>query len=711
MLEFASPKEDSKRTRSKFMKVFKKGFPRSGAGLAFLIGALGLSLLFTSCSNSSDNSALLATLASQPKTEGKTIYKASANLSDYMGRVEKKLVSLKQTASAASDQAPDVFIVSGNEAQSLSDDQVRLAVLTCLQGKTLVFDSPTLDHISQFKAKIDSILQQEKNAALKAESALSPYSPYHFTEKATHAQESLQSSSSQEKPYDAIAARKDDFYIVYDIDKPMASQAGHTVENETYPNKGTGEEVVDNFTASDQSVHATYERLLSESSEKFAKWILDAEASATSAQKMNEEALAYLRKNVVQDAGEATLEIKKNAQVERRNFTVEFSRNNETNPRYDGRYNNKRKENVEISVYVWTVCDISSQTDWYLVKTSSTCRNEQLNWDTNDWGGRYPCVSPYFSFYTIDLEMRSAAGILDTAAPETTEGSSTFTRSVATNINATVGANAGPSYGKNGLGVSGGLTGSISTGITLSESTTTSIPDISVEYKKLGDRRPTWGFTTPHPTARDKNKGTSLKYDMAFDGIKPIQKNTAVFETLAIFSIPSGDATLDRDHIRLHLSSQLCLDIYCGEYSKYHYDYKGTIYGSLTKFEADIHIEKPCNAYRTYMMGFTPPTNLSPTDNIMLGKQLEEKCAEPNKKLWIGSATYYAVVTAAEYANETEKNKRIDEAAKAQFALVKNKITNNKSVFHDAGFRGKYTFYIQASDNDRQDQFEVDFGQ
>lgn len=675
---------------------------------------LGAALFFGACSGDDNPIAYVPPTDTTIATSGgKTIYIASSNLSDYMSRVEKKLGSFSRMGNIASAQAPDVFVVSGNDVQSLSDDQVRLAVLACLQGKTLIFDSPTLEHIAQFKAKIDSVLQQESNAALKAESVLSPYSPYHFTEKATHAQESLQSSSSQENPYDAIAARKDDFYIVYDVDKPMESQAGRAVDIVKFPTKDcTDEEVEDNFTPSDQSAHETYEHLISESTEKFAAWISNAEALSASAKKMEDEAIAYLQKNVVQNADQAALEIKKRAQVERRNYTAVFTAGKQKFPRYDGSYDNKRKENVEITVYTWAVCDIANQKDWYLVKASSTCRNEQLKWDDADWGGRFLKVSPYFSFYSIDLEMCSNAAVLDQTAPETSTGTSSYTRGVSTSISGTVGANITPSYGTNsGLGISGGFSGSVSSGITFSESTTTNIPDISVTYTKSSDRKASWNFETPHPSATDRNKGKSLKYYMHFNGLRPIQTSTAVFETLAIFSVPSGDTSLDRDHIRLHLYSQLCQDIYCGEYSKSHKDYDDTIYGSLTKFNADIHIEKPCNAYRTYMMGFTPPEGSNTTDLAKLDEQLTKKCAEPDKQLWVGSATYYAVVTAEEYADEEKKNKQLDEVAKAQFALVKNKILNNKSVFHDVGFKGKYTFYIQASDNDRQDQFEVDFGQ
>ena len=678
--------------------------------LAAFIGASAI--FFAACSNSSGGGDTLA----PPQTSSKTIYVASSNLSDYTSRIEKKLGNFSRLGNISGDQAPDVFIVSGNDAQSLSDSQTRLAVLTCLQGKTLVFDAPTLEHIAQFKTKVDSVLQQEKNAKLKAESLISPYSPYHFTEKATHAQEGLQSSSSQEKPYDAIAARKDDFYIVYDVDKPMERKATPDGTANTWPDQGAGEDedVEDNFTPSDQSAHETYERLISDSTEKFAKWISDSETLSANTQKMDDEAIAYLQKNVVQNADQAALEIKKRAQVERRNFTAEFFIGEKKYPRYNGCYDHKRKENVEITVYVWSVCDIANQKDWYLVKTSSTCRNDQLNWDTADWGGRFLKVSPYFSFYSIDLEMCSSAGVIDQAAPDTSTGSSSFTSGVSTNISGTFGASATPSYGtSNGLGISGGFSGSVSTGITFAESTTTNIPDVSVTYTKKGDRKACWNFATPRPTAKDLNKGKSLKYYMHFNGLRPIQKNTATFETLAIFSVPSGDTSLDRDHIRLHLWSQICQDIYCGEYSKSHKEYADNIYGAVTSFDADIHIEKPCNAYRTYVMGFTPPEGSNTTDLANLDEQLTKKCAEPDKQLWVGSATYYAVVTAEEYANkdETEKNKRLDEVAKAQFALVKNKILNNKSVFHDVGFKGKYTFYIQASDKDRQDQFDVDFGQ
>ena len=117
------------------------------------------------------------------------------------------------------------------------------------------------------------------------------------------------------------------------------------------------------------------------------------------------------------------------------------------------------------------------------------------------------------------------------------------------------------------------------------------------------------------------------------------------------------------------------------------------------------HVQKPCNIKKTYVMGFKPPEGVGATDIRSLNSSLIEKCKEPDKQLWYDSATYYAAAT----GTDDEKDAALNEVAKAQFALAKDKILKNKSVFRDANFKGNYTFYIQIDDEHRIDSFDVDF--
>ena len=651
---------------------------------------LTLGLTFISCSNGSG-----APDDSVSKTS-KEIYLASSSSSDYIKKTLSliKNSSYTKNCSASRQIAPDAFIVSGSESANLSDDQLRLAILTCLQGKSLIFDYPKIDDLVKFKTRVDTFLAKEENAHLKAECELHKYSPYDFIDKIEHTKDSFQLTSKNEHPYDAIATRKDDVYIVYDVDLPFeVSEKTNDKSNKITMEQGwQGDENI----SYDQSSHESYEHLISDSAEKFASWFSNSESLDATTRSLDTQAYRLLQDNVKQ-ASNSSIELQMTAQVERRNYTVAF--NHEKTSYYDGRYNGKRKEIVELVTYVWTACDIAAQKDYYLIKTSATCNNSQLNWNS-EWSGRYPYSPPHLDFYEIDMELEAQAGKADQASPQTTTGVTTLTSGITTNLNFSGGLT--PGFSASGPSLSG--SGTVSTGISFSESSTMSIPDVDITYTNVSDRRQKWKFSTPDVWSKDKG---IFKYDMSYSGPRPIQTRDAVFDTYVLYTIPSGDDTLDRDHIKLKIYTTTQLKILCGQYSKHHYEYSEWICHSGTSKFFDIHIKKPCNKCETYVMGFTPPYELNSVEFAALDSSLKEKCAEQDRKLWIGSASYYGVVGNKD--SDKQKKSIMDSIAKSQFTLAKNKILNNKSVFHDAGFNGKYTFYIQKSDTDRQDSFEVDF--
>lgn len=655
---------------------------------------LTLGLTFISCSNGSGDPD-----DSVSKTS-KEIYLASSSSSDY---IKKTLSLIKNSSytkdcSASRQIAPDAFIVSGSESANLSDDQIRLAILTCLQGKSLIFDYPKIDDLVKFKTRVDTFLAKEENAHLKAECELHKYSPYDFIDKIEHTKDSFQATSKKEHPYDAIATRKDDVYIVYDVDLSLeVSGANSRESNKITKTQGTEEWKGDEDVSYDQSSHESYEHLISDSAEKFAFWISNSESLDATTRSLDTQAYRLLQDNVKQ-ASNSSIELQMTAQVERRNYTVAF--NHEKTSHYDGRYNGKRKEIVELVTYVWTACDIAAQKDYYLIKTSATCNNNQLNWNS-EWSGRYPYSSPHLDFYEIDMELEAKEGNADQASPQTSQGSTSFTSGITTNLNFSAGVT--PGYSLNGPSLAG--SGTVSSGVSFSESSTNSIPDVDVTYTKVSDRRCKWKFATPDVWSKDKG---IFQCDMSYPGPRPIQTRAAVFDTYVLYTIPSGDDTLDRDHLKLKIWTTTLLKTLCGQYSKHHYEYQEWFYYSGASPYYEIHVKQPCNTYETYIMGFTPPYPLSAVELKALNEALKEKCAEPDRPLWIGSASYYGVTGKSDSAEQ--KKSIMNSIAKSQFTLAKNKILNNKSVFHDAGFRGKYTFYIQKSDTDRQDSFEVDFG-
>ena len=61
-------------------------------------------------------------------------------------------------------------------------------------------------------------------------------------------------------------------------------------------------------------------------------------------------------------------------------FTAKFSSSGD---HYDGRYN-ERVETVKVFIDAWAACDIDNKKDYYLVRTSVTCPNQELNYQ-NQW--------------------------------------------------------------------------------------------------------------------------------------------------------------------------------------------------------------------------------------------------------------------------------------------------------------------------------------
>ncbi|MBR5966310.1 MAG: hypothetical protein IK015_09390 [Treponema sp.] len=661
---------------------------RNAGLLAMFCAAL---LAFAACSNSSDSS-------SAASATNKTIYVASSKPSDYMNKVLSNKGSFSYISGdiSARDTAPDVFVVLGSDIANLSDDKVRLSVLTCLQEKTLVFDFPTLDNIVQFKSKLDAFFAQEKNSVLKAQSALSLYSPYDFVEQAEHAVGTKQNGNAGDnhyvqKAYEAIAVRKNEVYIVHDIEEVV------TIVFPTNVVEGTEQTIGDGSTAtidsdaeepaSAQNSLGDYERLIKDSSQKFASWLFGTGVSASSETALQSQAASLISCS----ASQAEIENLMKAQKWHHDFTAEFK--TDKRDHYNGRWDGK-KESVEVDVYVWAVCDIDNQQDYYVVRTSVTCNNQQLDCQKAWTSVKDRKISPYFLSCNINGEMETADGSLVTnqCEPQNTTGTSSFTKAV--------GVNFGGNAGFNAKGPNAGLSG----GYSFTQSSTTNIPDITVKLNKPDNnkRRAEWKFEAP--SANVEESGFTIAPVMP----KNIQKNMAVFDTWAVYCVPSNDTSLDKDHVKLKTEVEVWLEMLTAWQHGFAYcKISSKTYSRMTGMTYWNHVQKPCNIRKTYVMGFKPPEGVGATDIRSLNDSLKEKCKEPDKQLWYDSATYYAAAT----GTDDEKNAALNEVAKAQFALAKDKILKNKSVFRDANFKGKYTFYIQIDDEHRIDSFDVDFDQ
>ena len=97
-----------------------------------------------------------------------------------------------------------------------------------------------------------------------------------------------------------------------------------------------------------------------------------------------------------------------------------------------------------------------------------------------------------------------------------------------------------------------------------------------------------------------------------------------------------------------------------------------------------------------YIMAFKSPAGAT---NEMIDR-LQAKLKE-YVSTWGSNVKYYAV----------GKN-NVDAAAKSNFAVVKQKITNNKNVFTDNNIKGTYKFYIKntsAPADTYVDSFELTF--
>ena len=607
-----------------------------------------LGVLFFSCTNGMVDSRNI-----NENYSGK-IYLASSGLSDY---TQRSVSSIGFQTTGNPNAVPEVFVVKGCDAAILSEQEVVLAVKTCLEGKTLVIDCPTAKQLDAFKDRIDAVLSipaedgeesEFKYEYLKDQSDISPNSIYEIIpEKVSDGLACTESDSAilaNSTNYGAIALRQGQIYFVHDINDALSLDSAN--------------------------VKADCSRVVENSIKNFVEWIKNPEAEEERTLSGKESAINALRSVT----SEAALESAKKAQSAVHNFTATFTTNERTH--YDGRYEG-RAENVQIYIDVWSACDIAAQKEWYLVKTSVVCNNQQLN-NVTEWSDKY--VSPYFEKCSIKSYVNGATVDASKCSPQNSAGSTNFTSGSGFSIGANAGLNSsGPSAG-------------LSVGYSVSQSSSRSIPDISVKFEPAADQHSAkWSFTAP------KVEGYWDGLVSKCNGAKSIQTNAVTFDTYTIYTRPSNFAPKYKT-IELTTTVNVNLEMLTswigglGRLTSRWYDRStGWIY-----FD---YIKKPSNLVGEYIMSFSAPEGTTPERYELLNKALRDYIDD-----WETNVKYYT------FGDITSPNGPLDKVAKSYFSGPKQKITTNKDVLKDRGFSGKYTFYIRnVSTGKNVTSFDVTF--
>ncbi len=591
-----------------------------------------------------------------------------SGLSDYM---KLTLDELHMNVVSDATNVPDVVIVAGKDVATLSDSDVKLMILACLNGETIVVDAPSKDNFVSLKTKIETFLNKEENSHLKALSELGSHSLYNVVESLSYDDGGIPEGVGKQKAYEAIAVRKSQIYFVHDINEETIAGT-----DDDYDDPAELPELPEQDPAADEkvnvpsnapaaSVQNDHSVITKHSVEAFAEW-LEKEGVVLFDPMTKDEVIGILISKGVSSVDDAM-----QAQSQIHNFTLTYSASGKEH--YDGRYDG-RKENIQGFVDTWTACDINNSTDYYLVKTSVVCNNQQLGYK-NDWdNGKY--AGPYFHKCKINVAIDGAQLRTADCKPTTSTGSSTFSISSGFNIGANVGFNAS------------GPTGGISSGYSFSKSSSRSIPDISVTNNCSGNTAE-WFFTAP-----DVNPywGGFLDAYTKCDGAKAIQTNQAVFDSFALFTRPSNPDSNEKT-VRLNVTIGATVRSMTGWVTgAIHLHWNE--YGTYNGFIYHNSIDKPSNACRDYIMAFDAPAGTSPETAALLSNVLKEYISD-----WNSNQKYYAVGV-----------NRLDDAAKSNFAIAKKRIEANKDVLHTRGFSGKYTFFVKRSEEQgKVAQFDLQF--
>ncbi len=654
---------------------------------AAFFALLSFSLVLAACASEGDSPVYVAGQEDLRQSKTFAVYKAGG-ASDYSDYTKKTLAAIKTGESPAS-AVPDFFIVKGSSAGTLSSSDVLLAVKTFEAGNIILIDAPSQDSLEDFCTNVVTVLSAAENYYVRNDADMDGRSLSRALIQAVN-NKGGRDDPYERKNYEAVALKKNIFYFVHDIDEvlpltPNQKNKRRVTRSGSLDCGGSSAEIVDpkvEFTRVNPS--ANYAQIESDSIEGFSLWLCGAAPSSKPAQ-ISAKALAAIQGS----AAQAALADARDAQTFVHNFTATFDYGSYDH--YDGRYDGKN-ESVDLTIDVWCACqindptDITKNTDYYLVRTSMACNNNQLNF-SNDWdNSKY--LSPYFDCSNIDTAFDTVSSgkisiRTQDCSPQNAVGSTTFSTGSSYSIGGNVGFNAS------------GPTGGVSVGYSVSQSTSRSIPDISVNFSKPQEDELSWAYSTPED---NPYWGGFMDLYTKCDSPKDIQTRLAIFDTYGLYLVQSGEnsgsgllevATNARVRLTMitgWLESALTLCWYhlsCDNWANY-YD----------------NVIKPSNTFAEFIMTFTPPAGTS-TQDIAAQQAAVQKFISD----WNASQRYYAVAD-----DNSDIDNALLAAAKSYFASAKKKINDNKNVLQDAGFKGDYKFYVQKVDGGaKADEFELTF--
>ena len=646
----------------------------------FIFLSIMLPLCALSCSNSSDDSAQLAYLN----------YLASQKSKSYSARLSD---ALKYTAPAVTEEAPDVLMIEGDNIQTMSDEQFRQAVNVIIHGKTLVIMSCSPKQILAFGVKLENLREKAEASgdtqlvASIEQDGDDTWSPKDFLAQVTDDVLAVYKKSDpptifDTKIYEALGVRKNHVYYVHPTDQNLAKLL--LTENSSV------EQVTEIQTEGQQASSTTSpvedktEEVIQASVKAFADWILQKESASSNVSKSElSSLLVQANQAVTPDA----LQMLKSAQETfTHNFMVEVKMFNgqdggSATTAYFTHFTGKR-ENVSVETKVWAVCDIDNKKEYYLVKTSAACHNEQLFFlDQWEYMNR---LGPYFDTCKISTTMDPSRQHIDPAKCDpknevgTTTHSSGFTFSIPLNVGFAA---------KSGASIGGGP------GFQFSDSQSRSIPDITIT-QNVDDPAAKWTFA-----GRSFDPSPSVFVADHPEVVTDIQKKLAVFDTYTIIEMDSDPDSETPTTQLLTTDVYVSIAAVCRIWRSWNLGYNKWIIWK-GKYEASHtykdKVKRPCNATGEYIMAFESPAGATDAQIDRLKTQLKEYVSS-----WGSNINYYAI----------GKN-NVDATAKSNFAVVKQKITNNKSVFTHNNISGKYKFYIKnisAPDGQYVDSFELTF--
>ena len=476
---------------------------------------------------------------------------------------------------------------------------------------------------------------------------------------------------------------------MHDIDEQVPI-SGNTKEKNIGPKTNSNSKETASAGGSGETVNASadYKNATEGSVANFADWLCGNSAVSKN-QALSNSAKTFLQASSASQA----MEDAKKAQTFTHNFVARYDY--PKGDHYDGRYNNLCIP-VDITIDVWTACkidnpsDITKNTDYYLVRTSVLVRNDGFLPFSNEWDKR-KMVSPFFTQTAIQSSIQNSSLRDQDCSPQTKTGSTDFQTSSGFSFSGNAGFN------------SNGPTGGVTGGYSITQTSKRSIPDISVNFSSENDSTPSawakWKFDAPD---LEPYWGGFLDTVTKCDDPKSIQIHNVVVDAYALFTVRADKHCSEKDGFaKLTTNINAQFDCVCGWLEDAGFTLKGNnyFYNNWTTY-VDF-VQKPSNTCAEYIMSFKAPDGIS--------KSFEDLHNGIKRFVsnWNDSENYYAVAN-----SNSNIDAALDAAAKKNFDNVKKKITDNKSTIKEAGFSGKFKFYIKrvsAADGTYVADFDLTF--